>query len=206
MPSTLSFLQQRFFHEANSLRFLAKHTAIPVPDVVDVGIDEYGLAFLKTKYATGTIPAERAGEWCSLPGWHRPINPAQSCSACADVAKTNVNNFVHEVVLPELRKQKSYETGLDGFVIPPRWVLAVDKRERWEVKRSHHREFVFVLHDLVQHNLRLSSKTLEVVMLVDTEESGFFPREMQQWKFDRIGQGSLYRDKDLVERDIALLS
>jgi len=205
-PATLPFLQERFFHEANSLRFLAENTAIPVPEVVDVGIDQYGLAFLKTKYAKGTIPAERAGEWCSLPSLHKPPNASQPCSACADVAKANINSFVDGVVLPELRKQKSCETGLNGFVIPPRWVMAVDKRKQWKVKTSRSPDFVFVLHDLVQHNLLLSSDSLEVAMLVDTEESGFFPPEMQQWKFDRIGQGSLYRDKNLVARDLALLS
>lgn len=82
----------------------------------------------------------------------------------------------------------------------------MDKRERWEVKTSRFKGHVFVLHDLVQHNLLLSSETLEGVKLVDIEESGFVPPEMPQWKFDRIGQGSLYRDKALVTRDLALLS
>lgn len=85
-------------------------------------------------------------------------------------------------------------------------MLDKDTRAKWEVKKSTCPEFVFVLHDLVLHNFILSSETLEVLALCDVEESGFFPPEMQQWKFDWAGQGSLFEDEDLVERDIALLS
>lgn len=92
----------------------------------------------------------------------------------------NVESFVQNTVLPQLRNLKSYSTGLDGYVMPPRWVIDSDNRLEWPVKTSLTAEFVFVLHDLVDHNILIDTRTFQVRALVDLEESGFFPPEMQQ--------------------------
>jgi hypothetical protein len=78
--------------------------------------------------------------------------------------------------------------------------------ERWEAKTSGEDEFVFVLHDLVLDHMLLPTQTLQVAVFVDVEDSGYFPGKMQQWKFDRAAQESLYRDEALARSYINLLS
>lgn len=114
---------------------------------------------------------------CWIPRQHRRDNAEAPCEVCADIVRRNVDDFVNGTVLPELRRLKSNETGLEGFVIPPRWVLDVDTRGSWSVKTSPEKEFVFSLHDLVLHNTLLSTQTLLVVTLIDLEEDEYFPPE-----------------------------
>jgi hypothetical protein len=38
------------------------------------------------------------------------------------------------------------------------------------------------------------------------EECGYFPPELQQWQYDRLGQFGLYENLNLVQEHIRLLS
>ncbi|KAJ9158113.1 hypothetical protein NKR19_g3601 [Coniochaeta hoffmannii] len=145
---------------------------------------------------------------CRMPRLHGGPSPevrSMPCPPCECTIRANADLFVRELVLPQLRSLKSDTTGLDDIVIPPRWVVEYDKRERWPVLRSGRAEFVFCHHDLVPHNLLLSTRTLEVLALVDIEECGYFPAEVQQWKCDRAGQFDLYEEMELVQKHIRLI-
>lgn len=90
-------------------------------------------------------------------------------------------------------------------MVPPRWVVEHDQKESWPALKSRHADFVFGHHDLVLHNLLFSTRTLEVLVLLDLEECGYSPAKGQQWKVDRAGQFELYEDMDLIRRHIELI-
>lgn len=71
--------------------------------------------------------------------------------------------------------------------MPPRWVIEMDDRLDWPVKQSLSVNSVFILYDLVDHNILVDVRTLVIRALVDGEEAGYFPKEMQQWQFNREG-------------------
>jgi hypothetical protein len=125
--------------------------------------------------------------------------------SCESLARQNVEEFVQNVVLPQLRNLKSRSTCLNGYVMPPRWVVEMDDRPIWRVKWSTEAEFLSTLHHLVYHNILLDSRTLEVRALVDGEEGAYCPMEMQQWRCNQAGQFAIYEDTDLVKRLISLL-
>lgn len=140
-----------------------------------------------------------------MPQLHLPPQVHSPCAICERIVRANAERFVQDQVLPQLRSLKSCTTGLDGIVIPPRWVAEHDNREHWPVLTSRQADFVLCHHDLVLHNLLLCTRTLEVLALVDMEECGFFPPEVQQWKYDRAGQFGLYEDMELVQEHIRLI-
>lgn len=82
--------------------------------------------------------------------------------------------------------------------MPPRWVFETDDRLKWPVKWSTEGDNVSTLHDLVDHNILLDIESLEVRALVDGEEGGYFPMEMQQWRFDREGQFKIHEKKKKI--------
>jgi hypothetical protein len=205
---TLPSLRESMFHEAKVYQLLATYTDIPVPKNIVYGSDDAGLAFIQVEKMEGTVRGSDALKRCWMPRRHRSPDADASgpCERCAAAVRRSADDFVHCTVLPELRRLRSRVTGLDGFVVPPRWVRTADKRGRWEAKTSEEDEFVFVLHDLVLDHMLLSTQTLQVAVFVDVEESGYCPGEMQQWKFDRAAQESLSRDEALVRSHISLLS
>ena len=202
----MPFLREMFFSEANALQLLETVPDVRFPRLIDVGIDSQGLAFIKTELMGGTLRAHRAEERCWLVEEHRPTIAGRQCRQCMTIVYQNVNDYVQNRLLPGLRTLKSNCTGLNGIVLPPRWVTAVDQRERWKPKTNPSANLVFVLHDLVLHNFQLWIHNLEVACCVDVEVSGFFEEEMQRWEYDRFGQGRLYQDEQLVARHIELLS
>ncbi len=201
----LPWLKPRFTVEAASMTLLSERTSIPVPKLIAAGGDENGLCYLETEYIYGSVRGDMAALECRMPQLHPVCQPGSPCTACEGIVRANADRFVREVVLPQLARLRSDTTGLEGIVIPPRWVAEHDTRESWPVLSSRRADFVFCHHDLVLHNLLFSTKTLEVLALVDLEECGYFPAEVQQWKVDRAGQFELYEDMDLVRRHIELI-
>ena len=199
----LRWLKERFTVEVAALQLLSKRTTIPVPKLIAFGEDKKGLCYLETEYIPGSVRGDMAAEICRLS--HNLGEPESPCALCEDIVRKNADQFVREVVLPQLASLTSDTTGLNGIVIPPRWVVEHDKREDWPVLSSQG-AFVFCHHDLVIHNMLFCTETLRVLALVDMEECGFFPAEVQQWKYDRWGQFTLYEDKDLVSKHIKLIS
>lgn len=128
------------------------------------------------------------------------------CENCWEIAYSHADSFVRETVLPQLRTLKSSTTDLNGFVLPPRWVLELDKRNEGPSRILSTCGYVFSHNDLTANNIVLDSQTLEVKTLIDWEDSGYFPPAMQQWKYTRFDQFGLYEDMDTVRRYIALIA
>lgn len=63
-----------------------------------------------------------------------------------------------------------------------------------------------MLHDLGLEHLLLNRLILRVAALVNVEEAGYFPEEMQWWTFGRAELEALCGDEDLARRHIGLLS
>ncbi|KAF2254765.1 hypothetical protein BU26DRAFT_144847 [Trematosphaeria pertusa] len=201
----LPWLKERFTVEAAALRLLSEKTSIPVPRLIAAGQDEDGLCYLVTEYIHGSVRGDMAALECRMPQLHLSSQAGSPCAVCEGIVRANANQFVRKQVLPQLRSLKSETTGLGGIVIPPRWVSESDTRETWPVLSSRQADFVFCHHDLVLHNMLFCTQTLDVLALVDMEECGFFPPEVQQWKYDRAGQFELYENMDLVQKHIQLI-
>lgn len=120
-------LKERFTVEAAALKLIAEKTCIPVPRLIAAGEDENGLCFLKTELIRGSVNGTMAAENCRMPQVHDPPLDGSPCAACEAIVRANAERFVRDVVLPELSKLESDTTGLEGLVIPPRWVEEHDK-------------------------------------------------------------------------------
>ncbi|TQN67571.1 hypothetical protein CSHISOI_07869 [Colletotrichum shisoi] len=202
-PVTDPWLGQRFTNEAKALQLIRDFTNIPVPKVVSYGNDQDGLWYLETELITKSVRCDMAGDSCRMPHLHN--THSGYCLQCATIAKNNADNFVRETVLPQLRALTSNTTGLEGFVNPPGWVLEYDKRQEWPVKKSVTRDFVFCHHDLTSYNILLDWQTLDVKAVIDWEDCGFFPPEIQQWKYTRAERFELFEDTALVQKHISLI-
>ncbi|MCJ1430474.1 hypothetical protein MMC29_008392 [Sticta canariensis] len=103
------------------------------------------------------VQASIAADECRMPDYHHMAPGSGYCSSCRSIVRNNVADFVYNTVLPQLRGLQSKSTGLNGYVIPPRWVINEDKRLEWPVKTSLSADFVFVLHDWVETNILLDT-------------------------------------------------
>lgn len=199
------WLAKRFSNEAAAYRLLKEKTSIPIPRVISSGHDANGLLYTEMELVPYSVQASEAASVCRMPKQHPMAPSTDPCSYCRNIVQQNVANFVHKTVLPQLLSLKSNTTGLNGCVIPPRWVINSDERMEWPVKTSREMDFSFVLHDLTETNILVHVRTLEILALIDVEDSGFFPAEMQQWKETRQAQFGLFEDLDVVRRDVRLL-
>lgn len=204
-PIDNPLLESLFLNEAVAYQLLWEKTKILVPKLLSCGRDGHGQLYLETELVRGAAQASEAAKFCSRPSPHGISMTSNRCPSCDTTVSANVQQFVNDIVLPELKTLKSRRTGLNGCVIPPRWVLRLYPDNVWKEKISSSNEYVFVLHDLVDHNILVSLDTLEVVALVDLEESGYFPSEMQGWRFNRAGQFDIYEEKGLVASHVDLL-
>ncbi|KIY43117.1 hypothetical protein FISHEDRAFT_78774 [Fistulina hepatica ATCC 64428] len=153
-PIPLLTLGKLFTHEVNVHRHLTTYTDIPLLPLIDSGVNNDGLAFIKTKMMTDTL---------FLP-----------CQHCEEIIWRKADDFVHCKVYSELQKLRSRQTGLKGFVVLPGWIQKAEKQGYWEPKQSEMDEF-FVIHELVLENMFFSTLTLDVAALTDIQQSGYFP-------------------------------
>lgn len=116
------------------------------------------------------IDLSEVGKECRKPAGVRH-NYGGECDKCMNIAKANAEHFIQTVLLPELAKLRSDTRGLDGFVLPPAWMLEYDTRSHWDVKTSSYEEFVFTHGDLGPDNLRMDPNTLTVKCVIDWEHS-----------------------------------
>jgi hypothetical protein len=123
---TRSWQEERIWNEAAALRFVQTKTTIPVPKVLEVGKDDLGRAYLKTERIHGIL-LEDIIDQCRFPSTLRHVSSGR-CVECSSIAETNAEHFIKEHVLPQLRNLRSPVTGLNGFVIPPPWILENDRR------------------------------------------------------------------------------
>lgn len=199
-------LAHRFFNEAAALQLLGEKTIIPVPRVISHGYDVNGHLYLETELIEGAGRSSLAASICRRPDSHSTPPHWGFCHACDDIVRKNVDDFVKTIVLPEIRNLKSQSTGLNGYVMPPASVVEEDKRPYWPVKWSKTDEYVFTLHDLVDHKILVDLETLEVRAVIDVDAAGFFPSEMQQWRYDWNHCLCIDRDTEVIRRHIELLA
>ncbi|MCJ1425040.1 hypothetical protein MMC29_002928 [Sticta canariensis] len=205
LPIEDPWLAKRFSNEVAAYQLLKEKTSIPVPRVISSGLDVHGCLYTEMELVPSSVQASVAASVCRMPKQHDMTTVTGPCSYCRDIVRQNVERFVQDKVLPQLRNRKSNTTGLNGCVIPPRWVMEADNRDYWPVKTSSRMNYSFVLHDLTEPNILVDYRTLEVLALIDVEESGYFQPEMQQWQVTREAQFELYENMEVVNRDINLL-
>ncbi|KAL9125970.1 MAG: hypothetical protein Q9217_004900 [Psora testacea] len=159
-PICPQWSKQRLQNEKAALEYIATHTSIPVPRVLDC-FELEGAYHLITKLVPG-VPLDH------IEAEDKPR------------ALRQVDAFIRDCVLPQLHTLKSRRIGsLIGFVIPPTRVIERDNREFWLNKSSSKDQYVFCHNDLAQHNIMVDPETLQVVAILDWESSGFYPPDFE---------------------------
>lgn len=195
--------EERLFNEAAALTLISERTTIPVPKVLSYGKNNDGTAYLETELILG-IECDRVGDECRM-SKERAHNDGGPCSSCDKIAKTNTQRFILDEILPQLEMLKSSTTGLNGFVMPPPWVLEFDTRPQWAPKMSDDLEYVFCHGDLAAHNIMVHPETFHVLGIFDWEHAGYFPPAFQLWTLELKEYHQLFEDKDRLRELIALI-
>ncbi|KAH7381196.1 hypothetical protein DE146DRAFT_793189 [Phaeosphaeria sp. MPI-PUGE-AT-0046c] len=181
-----SWNHERIANEAEALEIVLQKTDIPVPRLLSHGSLPDGRQYLITEYIDGVILSALAHRGCSLLEEEKKHTKSTPCQTCSDIAYSNATDFISRTVLPQLAKLTSRYRGINGFVMPPRW-LCPDLQPPWKGKQSwstlplEQSDYVFQHGDLAAHNIILDSITLEVRALLDWEYAGFFPAGMENW-------------------------
>lgn len=207
---------ERIENEHTALDLVREKTNIPVPRVLERGFDDEFGHYLKLEWADGIdlgdiVDGRDAGAACLMTPGRDGHASSGRCEQCRAVAMANADLFVREVVYPALEGLSSWQTGLNGMVIPPPWISEDDRRERWPVKMSDDvagaaRPFVLCHGDLSYHNMRVDPATLEVKWLLDWEFAGFLPEEfLRIFSPTRADYGSLFENDERKRRFIGLL-
>jgi serine/threonine protein kinase len=201
---TRSWNEKRIWNEAKALRLVQTKTSIPVPEVLDVGKDELGRAYLKTERIQG-IPLKDVIGQCRFTATKRHVSNGR-CEDCSGIAERKTERFIKEHVFPQLRNLASSATGLDGFVIPPPWILEYDERQEWLPKTTSHSPYIFCHGDLSPGNIMIDPETLEVTGIIDWEHAGYFPPDFQVYRVNNESYMDLYKDKERIKKCVALLN
>ncbi|OAA57247.1 Protein kinase-like domain protein [Cordyceps fumosorosea ARSEF 2679] len=195
-----SWNHERITNEAKALELIAKETTIPVPRLVEHGIHPDGRRYLITERIDGV-----------------PLSTIKDDPSRVERAHAIALAFVNDIVLPQLATLKSRERGIDGFVMPPRW-LSPDVLPPWRGTNPSDRGmrtlplatlgYVFQHGDLAPHNILVHHETLEVKALIDWEHAGFYPPGMDLWRGTLDLKAGGYYDveaKDIVPAVAAYL-
>lgn len=202
-PVTRLWPTERLLNEAAALELISKRTTIPVPRVISFGTSEDGTTYLEVERIFG-IELNWVEAQCRMP-LGRTHTDQGPCKVCYDIALSNTKHFIETVVLPQLAMLKSNATGLNGFVLPPPWVLEYDKRTHWAPKTSDLAEFVFCHGDLAAHNIMVHPETLHVLSIYDWENCGFFPQTFQTWTLNREDYNLQFTNKERLHELVTLL-
>jgi hypothetical protein len=206
-PRRWKWGKERLLNEAHALNLVRQNTSIPVPEVLDYGVDDMGRTFVTVERIYG-VTLESIGKECRMPLSGRKAHVSGGeCNACADIANTNADRFITNYVLPQLQQLTSYVTGLDGFVLPPPRIAETISRAAWQPITSDAREFVLVHGDLARHNIMVSPKTLKVICIFDWEHAGYFPPELEvdAWRMKHSEYFQLFSAKERIQRELGLI-
>jgi Phosphotransferase enzyme family len=143
-------------NEQAALRYIAEHTAIPVPKVITYEIQN-GTHYLTMERKNG-IPLDEVDDRDKLE------------------ALQKTRDFLNTTVLPELQRLTSKRLGgLTGHVLPPERVRSRIPNQSCSSRICPSASYVFCHGDLAQHNILVDPSSLEVTAIIDWENSGFFP-------------------------------
>jgi aminoglycoside phosphotransferase len=175
---------ERITNEARALKLISKRTNIPVPKLIEHGTNPDGTRYIVTERIAGIALNTFLHRKCSYLEKH---TNAIECTVCRDKAYKNALHFIESIVLPQLEQLKSTERGLEGFVMPPRW-LNPDARPPFVGRGTPLRtlpqekaKYVFQHGDLAAHNIIMDPRTLEVKALIDWEYAGYFLPGWEGW-------------------------
>ncbi|KLU91924.1 hypothetical protein MAPG_10873 [Magnaporthiopsis poae ATCC 64411] len=153
---------ERILNEVACMRFIAKHTDIPVPKVYACFEDD-GAVYLVRERVEGVT---------------------------MDVLDAGKRKVVEAELEKHLQTMKALRSsawgGPSGLVVPPYRLLAKTYRP-WVMKRRPTEDLVFCHNDLSTHNVIVDPQTLKVKAIVDWEYAGFFPAEFEGMFFRRPG-------------------
>uniref|UniRef100_A0A8H7NQ26 Aminoglycoside phosphotransferase domain-containing protein n=1 Tax=Bionectria ochroleuca TaxID=29856 RepID=A0A8H7NQ26_BIOOC len=175
-----SWNHERITNEAKAMQLVSRNTTIPLPRLIDHGEHPDGRRYLITERIEGLTLSEMQRRGCLRPPGQSHAGASVPCRQCFDQAHANAVDFINTVVLPQLATLTSRTRGIDGFVMPPRW-LSPDAQppwgcmRRWRTLPRDEPEYVFQHGDLGAHNVMVSADTLQVAALIDWEHAGFFP-------------------------------
>jgi serine/threonine protein kinase len=140
-------------NEADTLRFIRRHTEIPVP-LLFCDFEDDDAYYLITEYVEGVSLAD-------LPDHQKDVVLAEL-----------------EGHLGRLKTLRSHRLGGPaGVVIPPYRVLCETERDDWtgQLREARRAEYVFCHNDCSQHNIIVNPDTLKIAAIVDWEYAGFYP-------------------------------
>lgn len=150
-------------NEAESLRFIHQHTAIPVPKLYYGFLDDDAY-YIVTEYVDGVSMADLSDE--------------QKLIVCKELEH-------HQATLKTLRSSRL--GGPSGIVIPPYRVLKLAETERWSLRPSATDDYVFCHNDLSQQNVIVDPDSSKIKAIIDWEYAGFFPPEFDYPFYTRLG-------------------
>ncbi|KAL8925994.1 MAG: hypothetical protein Q9172_001997 [Xanthocarpia lactea] len=169
---------ERLINEKDALLFVAQHTTIPVPRVLDWSVDKDGIASLTTETLNGRVMSDLLAE-----------------DDLSDEDKStllrNVESYMHNDVFPQLGRLRSKSMGqLAGVLyLPPRINTFPDDSPHCHKARPARNaateRYIFCHNDLNAHNVLIQIDSLEVMCLLDWEYSGYFPPgfEFPYWRY-----------------------
>jgi len=199
--------KERLLNEAYALNLIKEYTTIPVPRLLDSGVDDQGRTFVTMERIYG-IELKDIGKECRRPvSGQKPHVYHGPCETCADIASNNDNNFITNSVLPQLQQLTSYETGLKGFVLPPPRITEMIPRDSWQPIISAGEPFCLIHGDLAQHNIMVSPKTLIVTCIFDWEHAGYFPPELEApaWRMTHSEYHKLFDARERIQKELAMI-
>lgn len=165
--------KETLMNEAETLRYIRRHTNIPVPTIY-CDFEDDGAYYLISEYVRGV-----------------------SMSNLIEDQKAVVREELqgHLATLRTLVSNRM--GGPSGIVIPPYRVLRRTKVNFWRLRPSDHDEFVFCHNDLSQQNIIVDPDTLKIKAIVDWEYAGFYPPAFEWPFYKRLGPSSaIYDERD----------
>ncbi|KAK5689749.1 putative endonuclease lcl3 [Elasticomyces elasticus] len=162
----------RLQNEFLMLKYLQKHTNIPVPCPISYTEEEGGVTVLTVAKVPNTA--------CSL---------SQYREADRDLVLQKVDLELSTKILPSLRKYTSCRLGGMNedellLLLPPR--VAINTGKEWERVVSREPKFVLCHNDLSQGNIFIDRNTHAIAAIIDWEYAGYYPPELEEklWKHD----------------------
>lgn len=153
-------------NEAESLRFIRRHTDIPVPTVY-CDFEDDDAYYLITEYIEGVSMSELSEDQKAL------------------VRKELQSH------LAKLKTLKSNQVGgPSGVVIPPHRVMRCAATDYWHLRPSDYDEYVFCHNDLSQENIIVDPDTFKIKGIIDWEYAGFYPPRFEWPFYNRQGPSS----------------